>query len=491
MSSVAVIKTGVANTASMLAALGRLGASPVLSSDPRDVEGADHLVLPGVGSFGAGMAALHEHRLVEPLLARLRDGRPTLCVCLGLQLLAEASEESPGVRGLGFIPGVITRFHSGGAERPPRVPQMGWNFVVPWNARAGFWAYYANSFCLRTPPPGIECATTCYGAPFVACFRDRGVLACQFHPELSGLAGLELMREWIEGSFGAAREVTLVNDTASARDLSPWLLSSRPDAANSPERSRVIPCLDVRDSRVVKGVQFQGLRDAGDPAELAALYESHGADELVMLDVSATPDSRATATDTVRAIRRRLSIPLTVGGGVRSIDDAMRLLDAGADKVGVNTAAVRDPSLISAIAERFGVQCTVIAIDAKRDYSRSEPEWRVVVRSGTEATTLDAIDWARACVERGVGEILLTSMDRDGTNIGYDLELLRAVSDAVHVPVIASGGAGGPEHLLDAIHAGADAVLAASIFHDAKWTVAGVKQWLAQRGVPLRMEINE
>ncbi|NUQ52888.1 MAG: imidazole glycerol phosphate synthase subunit HisF [Phycisphaerales bacterium] len=490
MSNVVVIKTGVANTASMLAALGRLGASPVLSSDPREVESASHVVLPGVGSFGAGMAALHEHRLVGPLLARLRDGRPTLCVCLGLQLLAESSEESPGVRGLGFIPGFITRFQSGGTERPLRVPQMGWNFVTPWNARAGFWAYYANSYCLRTPPPGFECATTCYDEQFVACFRDRGVLACQFHPELSGLAGLGFMREWLEGSFRSSREVALENNAASAREQSPWILSSRPDAAASPERTRIIPCLDVRDSRVVKGVQFQGLRDAGDPAELAGLYESHGADELVMLDVSATPDSRATATDTIRAIRRRLSIPLTVGGGVRSIDDAMRLLDAGADKVGVNTAAVRDPSIISSIAKRFGVQCTVIAIDAKRDQSRAEHAWRVVVRSGTEATTLDAIDWARACVERGAGEILLTSMDRDGTHAGYDLELLRAVSDVVHVPVIASGGAGGPEHLVDAIYAGADAVLAASIFHDAKWTVEGVKQWLAQRGIPLRMEIN-
>jgi cyclase len=491
VSDVVVIKTGVANTASMLAALGRLGASPMLSSDHRDVESATHLVLPGVGSFGAGMAALHEHRLIEPLLARLRDGRPTLCVCLGLQLLAEASEESPGVRGLGFVPGVITRFQSGGAEHPLCVPQMGWNFVGPWNARAGFWAYYANSYCLRVPPLGAECATSHYDAPFVACFRDRGVLACQFHPELSGVAGLELMREWLKDPSGPTRNVTSPSIDSAPREFSPWLLSSRPDAAGSPERTRIIPCLDVRDSRVVKGVNFQGLRDAGDPAELAALYESHGADELVMLDVSATPDARDTATDTVRAIRRRLSIPLTVGGGVRSIDDAMRLLDAGADKVGVNTAAVRDPSIISSIAERFGVQCTVIAIDAKRDHSRAEPAWRVVVRSGTEATTLDAIDWARACVERGAGEILLTSMDRDGTHAGYDLELLRAVSDAVHVPVIASGGAGGPEHLVDAIHAGADAVLAASIFHDAKWTVAGVKHWLAQRAIPLRMEINE
>lgn len=490
MNNVVVIKTGVANTASMLAALQRLGTSPALSSDPRDVAAASHVVLPGVGSFGAGMAALHQYRLVEPLLARLRAGKPTLCVCLGLQLLAESSEESTGVRGLDFITGKVTRFQGANADRPLRVPQMGWSFVGPWRGRAGFWAYYANSYCLRTPPPNAECATSRYDTPFVACFRDRGVLACQFHPELSGNAGLQLMRDWLDGAHASPSPSTSPQKSGRA-EAPAWLLSDRPLAADACERTRVIPCLDVRDGRVVKGVQFQGLRDAGDPAELAALYESQGADELVMLDVSATPDARATATETVRAIRSRLSIPLTVGGGVRSLDDAWRLLDAGADKVGVNTAAVRDPSIISSIAERFGVQCTVIAIDAKRDDTRPHAFWRVVVRSGTEPTPLDAIDWARACIERGAGEILLTSMDRDGTHAGYDLDLLRAVSSAVHVPVIASGGAGGPEHLADAIRAGADAVLAASIFHDGKWTVAGVKHALERQGIALRMETNE
>ncbi len=489
MSNIVVIKTGVANTASMLALLQRLGASPVLSSDPRDIATASHIVLPGVGSFGAGMHALHQHGLAEPLVARMHAGKPTLCVCLGLQLLAESSEESPGVRGLGFLAGTVTRFKSISADRPLRVPQMGWNFVGPWRERAGFWAYYANSYCLRTPPPNIECATSHYGTPFVACFRDRGLLACQFHPELSGLAGLELTRDWLAGVPSSISTSPAVSPTQRIEPPE-WLHAASPRAAQLPERTRIIPCLDVRGGRVVKGVQFKGLRDAGDPAELAAMYESQGADELVMLDVSATPDARATATETVRAIRARLSIPLTVGGGVRSIDDAWRLLDAGADKVGINTSAVRDPSIISAIAERFGVQCTVIAIDAKRDHSRADPAWRVVIRSGTEATDLDAIDWAVACVERGAGEILLTSMDRDGTHAGYDLDLLSAVSDAVHVPVIASGGAGGPEHLADAIRSGADAVLAASIFHDAMWTVAGVKQSLERQGIALRMETN-
>lgn len=247
---------------------------------------------------------------------------------------------------------------------------------------------------------------------------------------------------------------------------------------------RIIPCLDVRDGRVVKGVRFAGLRDAGSPTELARAYEAQGADELVLLDVSATPEGRRTALGTVRAVREELSIPLTVGGGVRSIDDAGDLLDAGADKVGVNTAAVEDPALISAIAERFGSQCAVLALDAaQRD---SGAGFEVVIRSGRQRTGLDAIEWSKQATARGAGEILLTSWDRDGTRAGYDLALIHAVSRAVHVPVIASGGAATPEHLLEALRAGADAVLAASIFHDGEYTVADIKDALAREGVEVR-----
>ncbi|MCC7381011.1 MAG: imidazole glycerol phosphate synthase subunit HisF [Deltaproteobacteria bacterium] len=247
---------------------------------------------------------------------------------------------------------------------------------------------------------------------------------------------------------------------------------------------RIIPCLDVRDGRVVKGVRFAGLRDAGSPTELARAYEAQGADELVLLDVSATPEGRKTALDTVRAVREELSIPLTVGGGVRSIADAGNLLDAGADKVGVNTAAVEDPALIGAIAERFGSQCAVLALDAA--HRESGAGFEVVIRSGHQRTGLDAIEWSKQATARGAGEILLTSWDRDGTRAGYDLALIHAVSRAVHVPVIASGGAATPEHLLEALRAGADAVLAASIFHDGEYTVADIKDALAREGVEVR-----
>lgn len=248
--------------------------------------------------------------------------------------------------------------------------------------------------------------------------------------------------------------------------------------------ARVIPCLDVKDGRVVKGVKFQGLRDAGDPAERAAAYEAQGADELVILDVSATTEGRKTAAETVRRVREVLSIPLTVGGGVRSVEDARRLLDAGADKVAVNTAAVRDPSVVTAIADRFGRQCAILALDAA---ARDGGGWEVVVASGRERTGLDVLDWSRQAVAAGAGEIVLTSWDRDGTRQGYDLDLLRAVSDAVPVPIVASGGADSAAHLLEGLRAGADAVLAASIFHYGETTVDEVKAYLRAHGIEVRL----
>jgi imidazoleglycerol phosphate synthase cyclase subunit len=254
-------------------------------------------------------------------------------------------------------------------------------------------------------------------------------------------------------------------------------------------KARIIPCLDVKDGRVVKGVRFQGLRDAGDPVEQAARYAGEGADELVILDVSATPEGRGHAVETVAAVREVLDVPLTVGGGVRAVDDAEALLSAGADKVAVNSAAVADPGLLSELAERFGVQCTVLALDAARVGSEGAPPgWEVVVRSGKDRTGKDAIAWAREAEARGAGEILLTSWDRDGTGEGYDLELLRASRAAVQVPIIASGGAAHAAHLAEGLRAGADAVLAATIFHDAHTTVGAVKTALADAGLPMRID---
>ena len=245
---------------------------------------------------------------------------------------------------------------------------------------------------------------------------------------------------------------------------------------------RVIPCLDVDGGRVVKGVNFVGLRDAGDPVELAARYDAEGADELVFLDITASSGDRATTYDVVRRTAEQVFIPLTVGGGVRTPADVDTLLRAGADKVGVNTAAVDRPPLIGEIAERFGTQCTVLAIDA----ASTGQGWEVVVKSGQTRTGIDVVEWCRKVVAIGAGEILLTSWDRDGTREGYDLRLFSAVSEAVTVPVIASGGANEPRHLVDAIRAGASAALVASILHDGDTTVGALKTSMSDAGILVR-----
>lgn len=272
---------------------------------------------------------------------------------------------------------------------------------------------------------------------------------------------------------------------------------------------RIIPCLDCKDGRVVKGIQFVNLRDAGDPGELAEGYNREGADELVMLDISASREGRATLMDTVSRVARRLFIPLTVGGGVRALDDARRLLSAGADKISINTAAVESPELITELAGRFGRQAVVVAIDARRvrdsnfEFRVSQPapparspsgpkplppRWNVQTYGGTRPTDLDALAWSQRAELLGAGEILLTSMDADGTQAGFDCELIATVSRAVHIPVIASGGAGGPEHFAEVFLRGsADAALAASIFHYGQHTIRDLKEYLRQRGVPVRV----
>jgi cyclase len=247
---------------------------------------------------------------------------------------------------------------------------------------------------------------------------------------------------------------------------------------------RIIPCLDVDRGRVVKGVNFVGLRDAGDPVEIARRYNEQGADELTFLDITASSDERDLLLHVVESVAAQVFIPLTVGGGVRKVEDVRRLLNAGADKVSINTAAVQNPQLVAEATGHYGSQCIVVAIDAKR----SGKGWEVFTHGGRRATGLDAIEWARRMQGLGAGEILLTSMDRDGTRAGFDLELTRAVADAVDVPVIASGGVGALEHLADGVLQGrADAVLAASIFHFGEFTVRQAKEFMARRGIEMRL----
>jgi len=297
----------------------------------------------------------------------------------------------------------------------------------------------------------------------------------------AGLAGVIVGRALYEG------RVALPDAIAVAATMGVSNEPTQPMNQSNLTR-RIIPCLDIRDGRVVKGVHFVNLRDAGDPVEQAQLYDAQGADELVFLDISATPEGRATTVELVSRVAEAVFMPLTVGGGIRTVEDMRRLLLAGADKVSVNSAAVRNPSLLAEGAQRFGAQCIVLAIDARRISRPGEPpHWEVVISGGREPTGLDAVEWAVRGVEQGAGEILLTSMDADGTLAGYDLELTRAIAEAVPVPVIASGGAGKPEHFAQVLTEGkADAALAASLFHDGLLRIPDLKRYLAGRGIPVR-----
>ncbi len=465
-----VVRTGTSNAASIFACLRRAGFAPEWATEPKQVQDSAFVMVPGVGTFGDALAGIRSSGMEEVLKERVRNLRPTFFICVGIQLLARSSEESPGVTGLCLLDTDVVRFPSS-----VLVPQHGWNEVLPcsvgcqvMNSRGA--AYFSNSFCIRAPPSGWWYTSTTHGYTFCSAIERGAVCATQFHPELSSGFGHDIIKRWqfVSSAFNASS--------------SPVPQVSLPALSNL--KIRVVPCLDVKNGRVVKGVKFQGLTDSGDPAEAAGRYCSQGADEIVILDVSATLEERANAIETVRKVREKINVALTVGGGVRSADDAARLLDNGADKVAVNSAAVSNPQILNDIAARFGSQCCVLAIDAK---ARSSGEgWIVAVKSGSEDTELDVIEWAVQGAMRGAGEILLTSFDKDGTRAGYDLRLLQAVTSAVNVPVVASGGAFTAEQMADGAGAGAQALLAASVFHYNVATVGNIKRSLHSLSVPVR-----
>jgi len=480
---VVIVDTGRSNAASLAAALERAGANPMMTIDPATVRAARYAVLPGVGAFGAVMDRLRAMGVVEALKARVESGLPTLGACLGMQLFFDSSDESPGAAGIGAIPGAITAYGPG-----VRSPQFGWNRLSLPGAgnSASPCAYFANSYKLDVAPAGWKTATAYYGAPFVAAIERGPVLLCQFHPELSGAWGQALLERWLSAGFALASALASAPSStgSSAMMAEPMIASMATGRGTLP---RIIPCLDVSGGRVVKGVRFKELRDSGDPAELAARYEASGADEIVMLDISAGVDGRDTAVDAVRAVRRRIGIPLCVGGGVRSLADAERILAAGADKVALNSRGYRDPGLLSDIAREFGRQCCVAAVDATRRGGAPNGVPVVVLDAGRTETGTPVTDWIRRAVDAGAGEILLTSRDRDGTRSGYDLDLLRsACAAAPGTPVIASGGAASPEQILEGLRAGADAALLAGALHDGSLTIAVIKEYMRRNGAEVR-----
>jgi cyclase len=491
---VALIDYRAGNLTSVRKALAAAGAEVFTPEAAGDIARADGLIVPGVGHFEA--TAVLDAAWREAILVHVRAGKPLLGICLGLQFLFEDSTEAPGLPGLGLLPGRCGRLGpswdpavqlsaEGWAEF--KVPHVGWNAVNPTRpsrilagVAPGAQAYFTHSYAAPVTP--ATAATTATGPnTFASVVEQDAIFGLQFHPEKSGDAGLVMLRNFCDRVAGAPGGAPGASPGPAPGDVA--------DSAHHASK-RIIACLDVRDGQVVKGVKFEGLRSAGDPAELAARYNVEGIDEVVILDVTATLESRRALADTIREVARNLFIPLAVGGGIRTEADAAAVVEAGADKVSLNSAALKDPDLISRLAVRYGSQAVVVAIDAKRGPTDAGPDgFAVFARSGTSDAGRDAVEWAREAADRGAGEILLTSMDRDGTRSGFDCELTAAVSRAVAIPVIASGGAGTLDHFVEVFTRGrADAALAASIFHFAEHGVLDLKAHLARAGIPMRLD---
>ena len=482
---IAVLDYGIGNLRSAQKTLERAGAEPVLTADPAVVAAADGVVLPGVGNFGRVMEAIRESGIDELAREAVASGRPFMGICVGMQALFESSDEVDGAEGLGILPGRVGLLR-GDVKRP----QMQWNTLrfdkeSPLFAGLGEapWVYFVHSYAPHDSEFAI--ATCDYGEPFTAAVQRDNVYATQFHPEKSGPVGLRIIENFVQICAGETPE----HDVALADPRAEGERDTTGSAGRDHTTAvRVIPCMDVDAGRVVKGVNFVDLVDAGDPVELAARYDEQGADEVVFLDITASSDARDTIVDLASRTAEELYIPFTIGGGIRSVEDARRLLRVGADKVTVNSAAVDRPEVLTEISDEFGSQCVVASIDARRSETEGLASgYEVYVRGGRTPTGLDAVEWAKECERRGAGEIMLTSMDRDGTRDGFDTDLTAKIAAAVNVPVIASGGVGSLEHLAEGHTEGsADAVLAASIFHFGEHTVGEAKELMSSRGVTVR-----
>jgi imidazole glycerol-phosphate synthase subunit HisF len=466
---IAVLDYGMGNRRSVQKALEHVGASADVTNDEAALRRADGIVIVGVGAFPEAMRKLASLRML--IVERHAEETPILGICLGLQLFFDGSEEHEGARGFGFLSGGVTQLDGGGG----RLPHIGWN-RVRWTQPSELLDgvpdetafYHVHSYVARPDDEAMVLGTTEYGERFVSAVQHGSLFGVQFHPEKSSRYGLKILENFSNTCVGRARRMP----ASPAVTRQPGLCK------------RVVPCLDVDQGRVVKGTGFVDLRDAGDPVERAEFYDREGADEIAFLDISATHENRSTIADLAAKAVSRVFVPITIGGGIRTVPDAQKVLDAGADNISVNSAAVHRPGLLNDLDHVFANQNLILAIDAK--HNPDGTGWEVYVAGGRQATGKDAVAWAIEGVERGAGQILITSMDRDGTRDGYDLDLLAAMSNAVGVPIIASGGAGKLEHLTAGLEAGADAVLCASIFHYGTYSISDVKRYIDRDGIMVR-----
>lgn len=474
---IGVVDYGAGNLRNVQAALVRLGARWSSVTRRADLDGLDGVILPGVGQFGAAARRLREAELFDPLREWIAADRPFLGICLGMQLLFQRSDEETNAEGLGVFDGTVRRLEA------DRLPHIGWAVVEPRDDMAGtmftglaeepFFAYFAHSYALNPDTPTAAALTSC-PPPFASAIRSGNIWGVQFHPEKSGAPGHRLLAGFVSLTTGGAGQGAAKAGTAKR---------GRRHGGLHMRARRVIPCLDIRGGRVVKGVKFRDLRDAGDPVERARAYDRDGADEICFLDISASHEERRPLLDLVGRVADELTVPFTVGGGIRDLGEMRALLLAGADRVSLGTAALDDPDLVRRAAETFGSQFVIVSIDALRSGDRFE----VTSHGGRRRRDRDAVEWAREVERLGAGEILLNAMDADGTRAGYDIPLTRAVSRAVRVPVIASGGAGTAVDMARAlIEGGADAALAASMFHDGSVSIREAKRVLSAEGVAVR-----
>ena len=529
-SMVGIVDYGAGNLGSVVNALGRLGEKARFVRSPDELVPEktpfEKIIFPGDGHFGTAMANLTQTGFAEALRGWIAADRPFLGICIGMQLLFESSEEAPGITGLAVVEGSVRKFPG------RKVPQIGWNTTVPREGAGLFGGlppdcfYYIHSYYCAPRRAEDAAAEAYYYLPYCAAVERGALAAVQFHPEKSGEAGLALLRRWLgrvslPPVLGQAHPHTSpATSGGSGTDRSPFKgvgcgaggssvvvrpycacmqpsgggrapppdASDSPDSCNSVENAlakRIIPCLDVDDGRVVKGVQFAGIADAGCPVELARRYNDGGADELTFLDIGASYKSRLTLLDIVGKVAAEVFVPLCVGGGIRSVADMRDAMNAGADKVSVCSAALKRPELLAEMAAAYGSQCVVLSIDAKRVAADGSLRWNAFSHGGRVDTGIDAVAWAAQAAGLGAGEILLNSIDADGTGAGYDLALIRAVTAAVPVPVIASGGAGTVEQIAEAA-AAADAALLASLLHFGKITIGEIKDYLRGRGIAVR-----